>query len=77
MIYSLDPAIDYQKAIDIALSYLDTLPNGIEYIKDVSIIQEQGEYWECWFLRKKSARSLGDIIAVHKVSGKVCSWLNG
>ena len=75
MIYSHDPVIDHQQAIAIALSYLDKQPYGTDYMKDVAIIHDRGDYWECWFLRKQPVQTTEDIIAVHKVTGKACSWL--
>jgi len=77
MIYTRDPNIDQQKAIEIALSYLETQPDRVDYMTDVALIQDRGDYWECWFLKKKPASTADDIIAVNKVSGKASSWLRG
>jgi hypothetical protein len=75
MIYSCDPVIDHQQAIEIALSYLDHQPYATDYIKDVAVIHDRGDYWACWFLKKQPSQATDEIIAVHKVSGKACSWL--
>lgn len=74
MSHTQDPAIAYRKAIEIALSYIDTRPGGTDYNREVAVIHDRGAYWGCLFLKKQPAHNSEDIIAVHKITGKVCSW---
>ncbi|MEO0205884.1 MAG: hypothetical protein ABIL22_04320 [candidate division WOR-3 bacterium] len=58
------------QAIEIARDFMKKQAFCSDYDLEKVEVHSAGDFWECWFVKKKPSRPMYGVVAVHKTTGQ-------
>jgi|GEM_PF-6809434 len=62
------------QAIEIARNFMKKQVFCNAYNLEKVEVHDAGDFWECWFMKKKPSRPAYGVVTVHKTTGQA-KWL--